>query len=218
MVRRAFTLIELLVVIAIIAILAALLFSVFAKAKASAKQTACLSNLKQIGTAVSLYMTDNDDLTPNMVDASDKYAPAIWNSQPQFQAMIANMPLIQEALGPYAKSSEIFHCPVDNGTAYLDSSPSIPLPSEPSLFKKYGCSYLMRTEITFKANSGTSIASPAETNFIFDAGGNWHTGGGPTQLGDFGRLRGYRYNVLYFDLHAKNVSHGRLQEAWATSL
>ena len=61
---RAFTLIELLVVIAIIAILAAILFPVFAQAKAAAKTTATLSNVKQLGTSVHLYAGDSDDRTP----------------------------------------------------------------------------------------------------------------------------------------------------------
>ncbi len=59
--NNAFTLIELLVVIAIIAILAAILFPVFAQAKAAAKSTATLSNLKQIGTAGQMYLGDYDD-------------------------------------------------------------------------------------------------------------------------------------------------------------
>ncbi|HTQ10747.1 MAG TPA: prepilin-type N-terminal cleavage/methylation domain-containing protein [Fimbriimonadaceae bacterium] len=60
--KKAFTLIELLVVIAIIAILAAILFPVFAQAKAAAKKTADLSNLKQLGTATLMYLQDYDDV------------------------------------------------------------------------------------------------------------------------------------------------------------
>jgi prepilin-type N-terminal cleavage/methylation domain-containing protein/prepilin-type processing-associated H-X9-DG protein len=60
--RKAFTLIELLVVIAIIAILAAILFPVFAQAKLSAKKSSDLSNLKQLGLASYMYLSDNDDL------------------------------------------------------------------------------------------------------------------------------------------------------------
>ncbi len=60
----AFTLIELLVVIAIIAILAAILFPVFAQARAKGRQAACLSNEKQIGTAIMMYAQDYDERMP----------------------------------------------------------------------------------------------------------------------------------------------------------
>ena len=62
--RNGFTLIELLVVIAIIAILAAILFPVFAQAREKARQAACQSNLKQIGTAVLMYVQDYDETMP----------------------------------------------------------------------------------------------------------------------------------------------------------
>src|SRR5436190_5033002 len=63
--RPAFTLIELLVVIAIIAILAAILFPVFAQARERARQTSCLSNIKQLGTALLMYVQDYDETLPH---------------------------------------------------------------------------------------------------------------------------------------------------------
>ncbi len=67
-VRRAFTLIELLVVIAIIAILAAILFPVFAQVREKGRQTACLSNMKQLGLAMVQYTIDYDESYPRQDD------------------------------------------------------------------------------------------------------------------------------------------------------
>jgi len=64
--QRAFTLIELLVVIAIIAILAAILFPVFAQARAAARQTSCLSNVKQVALGAMMYSQDYDETYPRM--------------------------------------------------------------------------------------------------------------------------------------------------------
>ena len=101
MIRKAFTLIELLVVIAIIAILAAILFPVFAQAKAAAKKTACLSNAKQIGTSLFLYAGDSDDVTPS-----------IWSGSGACQAN--GQGCSQEwwyGLVPYTKSIDLLYCP-----------------------------------------------------------------------------------------------------------
>ncbi|RYG46377.1 prepilin-type N-terminal cleavage/methylation domain-containing protein, partial [bacterium] len=72
--KRGFTLIELLVVIAIIAVLAAILFPVFAQAKEAAKKTACLSNLKQMGTAFALYLNDSEGVYPSCDNDKAKIA------------------------------------------------------------------------------------------------------------------------------------------------
>jgi prepilin-type N-terminal cleavage/methylation domain-containing protein/prepilin-type processing-associated H-X9-DG protein len=77
-VRRAFTLIELLVVIAIIAILAAILFPVFAQAKAAAKKTECISNVRQLGTATMMYLQDNDGYYPKRIDGTDNDGVDQW--------------------------------------------------------------------------------------------------------------------------------------------
>ncbi|PJB63475.1 MAG: hypothetical protein CO095_16425, partial [Armatimonadetes bacterium CG_4_9_14_3_um_filter_58_7] len=62
--RSGFTLIELLVVIAIISILAAILFPVFAKAREKARTASCQSNLKQLSTAMLMYVQDYDEVHP----------------------------------------------------------------------------------------------------------------------------------------------------------
>jgi len=79
--KRAFTLIELLVVIAIIAILAAILFPVFAQAKEAAKKTATLSNYKQHGVAVHIYLADSDDTFPLTAGMNEAIGILRWNYQ-----------------------------------------------------------------------------------------------------------------------------------------
>jgi prepilin-type N-terminal cleavage/methylation domain-containing protein/prepilin-type processing-associated H-X9-DG protein len=103
---RGFTLIELLVVIAIIAILAAILFPVFAKAREAARKAACISNLKQIGTALMLYAEDYDE---TMVSAPFANTPnglwgtPTWNQYGWGYALVT--------LDPYIKNVNVFACP-----------------------------------------------------------------------------------------------------------
>ncbi len=106
--HQGFTLIELLVVIAIIAILAAILFPVFARARAKARQTSCLSNMKQCVLAMLMYTNDNDGYMPGRTQtptgylyypqqcapylAADeiRYCSAVkggWGNQPHFPAI-----------------------------------------------------------------------------------------------------------------------------------
>ncbi|MBN9502227.1 MAG: hypothetical protein BGO01_19285 [Armatimonadetes bacterium 55-13] len=99
--RKAFTLIELLVVIAIIAILAAILFPVFAQAKAAAKNSADISNLKQSTLAVLMYSGDYDDMFPYALDN-------VWNSS---WAVITQ---------PYIKNFGVYRSPFDSNNKPAD--------------------------------------------------------------------------------------------------
>lgn len=110
---HAFTLIELLVVIAIISILAAILFPVFAQAREKARQTSCLSNLKQIGTAALMYCQDYEERTPRN-----------WYGDMGFEATTAQGDLPErykwmDALQPYVRNTQIFTCPSATQLPYI---------------------------------------------------------------------------------------------------
>jgi len=100
--KKGFTLIELLVVIAIIAILAAILFPVFAKAREKARQTVCLSNMKQLGMASNMYIQDWDETT--LLDADNMgYADKVYGLATCYFTV----------LEPYTKASKSWICPSD---------------------------------------------------------------------------------------------------------
>ena len=116
--RSAFTLIELLVVIAIIAILAAILFPVFAQAKAAAKKTADLSNIKQLATAVTLYANDNEDLNPleagmdqNGVWGEFNSVPADWTATLGQEQIDQSSGFALNTIQPYIKSRKVMEMP-----------------------------------------------------------------------------------------------------------
>ncbi|HCU34887.1 MAG TPA: hypothetical protein DGT21_05350 [Armatimonadetes bacterium] len=93
--RKGFTLIELLVVIAIIAILAAILFPVFARARAKARQASCLSNLKQLMLGCVMYAQDNDEMLNELYRLGGPYVYVPWTAQ----------------IEPYVKNTQLYICP-----------------------------------------------------------------------------------------------------------
>jgi len=105
---RGFTLIELLVVIAIIAILAAMLLPALAKAREKARQSNCISNLKQIGLAAFMYCDDNKEIYPNCTTYVNAATIGIGLS-PQVEEWYT-------LLRPYITDTKIMACPSVNTT------------------------------------------------------------------------------------------------------
>ncbi len=129
--KKGFTLIELLVVIAIIAILAAILFPVFAGAKAAAYKISCLSNLKQITLAAVMYQNDYDDMLPGAANSgAGAGLEGGWMFYSRFPADDGQTPAAyvpqQGSVYPYVKNAAIFVCPMDpkgkiSGNSYSDN-------------------------------------------------------------------------------------------------
>ena len=110
--RRGFTLIELLTVIAVIAVLAALLLPVLMRSRESARQSNCLSNLRQIGMAFEQYVSDWDEAFP-VPDASllpmDECAEVYEGHEP-----FNGVRTYGDQLLPYSKNGQIWRCPSDS--------------------------------------------------------------------------------------------------------
>lgn len=114
--KSGFTLIELLVVIAIIAILAAILFPVFSRARAKARQAGCLSDLKQIGLAFHMYAQDYDELLPFQAPSEFNWTYGwFWDPDDSVFGLgfRAKLGYVYGALNPYIKNAQIWFCPDD---------------------------------------------------------------------------------------------------------
>jgi len=217
--RGAFTLIELLVVIAIIAILAAILFPVFAQAKAAAKKTACTSNNKQLITAELMYMGDYDgaihELYPGgCVNLAGTIAPYTWMG----------------VLNSYVKNKDVFNCPAATNklTAFDFENRKwvgLGMNSYLGLYFNYYNAYKnpnacsgTATPTNYDARPVTDsvIEYPAETIFTVDSWNNTDTSGNTPRAAfvdpgyGIGRRFGLsdrhdgRSNINLLDGHAKN--------------
>lgn len=206
--RNAFTLIELLIVLSIVGILAALLFPVFATARAKARSASCASNLRQLGLAVHQYAQDYDDRLPEAVDPADKIFAIDYWAYPEFQAMIPSLPYIKDVLQPYTKQKELWHCLGDTGYDLYDATGQI-MNGRPTSYAAIGTSYFYRTQLTYDYMNPTvfapqrlgALADPTNTDVLYDAWG-WH--------GAVESLEQRRYNVLCADGHVKNIDRTKL--------
>jgi prepilin-type N-terminal cleavage/methylation domain-containing protein len=178
---HAFTLIELLVVIAIIALLAALIFPAFSRAKESGKGAACISNLRQIGIALQVYVQENNNRLPVMRDKS-------WtttNDLPSPDQVILNQ------LG----NIRVLLCPSDK----WPNGQQKPLPQlGETYFEQTGCSYSWNSLLNGEdADHLTALGlrfDPHQIPLMFDKE-------------TFHAARGVKkgVNYLYADSHIKNL-------------
>lgn len=191
--RRGFTLIELLVVIAIIAILAAILFPVFSRAREKARQTSCISNLKQIGLAMNMYAQDYDETFPTyyIYVPSLSYAERGWPRRIQ----------------PYVKNDQVFRCP----DVIPPSSDSVDL-----LRMGYGLAYpypggyvtplakyQRPAEQVLVVENGATLASEGKDEGRYYWHVNWPATGPYTWESRFCTRHNGSGNVLFVDGHVK---------------
>lgn len=175
--RRGFTLIELLVVIAIIAILAAILFPVFAKAREKARQAACLSNCKQLGTGMTMYEDDNDRYPQSMrtYPAGGRIPKCGWWGDPFTKtAQVPDVWYWQMMVYPYTKNTKIMRCPTGWAGTEIAGRPAYQIGN-------YGANARIivpftadavdpLNESTTKSLASNEIANIGDTYLFFDAG------------------------------------------------
>ncbi|HEY3781330.1 MAG TPA: prepilin-type N-terminal cleavage/methylation domain-containing protein [Fimbriimonadaceae bacterium] len=169
--KKAFTLIELLVVIAIIAILAAILFPVFSQAKEAAKKTSCLSNTKQMGVGLYLYLNDYDDSLPMANYPNNGSTSAFSYRAKGSSATSYPASNWADIIQPYVKNYQVFKCPDDASGPLVFSGSPVP---------GYPLSYALNMYIflglggfpTFAGTTGmamSSITAPSEKLFIVES-------------------------------------------------
>jgi prepilin-type N-terminal cleavage/methylation domain-containing protein/prepilin-type processing-associated H-X9-DG protein len=130
--NTGFTLIELLVVIAIIAILAAILFPVFAQARAKARQAACLSNLKQISTGLMMYTQDYDETLPgNELNTDPGIDRPLGFMEPPVPGIRASLRNWGRDVQPYLKNTQVYICPQTSPRSAVSNPPGT-TPGSPS--------------------------------------------------------------------------------------
>lgn len=199
--KSGFTLIEILVVIAIVVLLAALLFPVFQSVRARSRTTVCISNLKQLGLAISQYAADYDDRLPYAPNPSTKEVisrPQSYYGEP-LDSIAATLPDIRFALKPYGATPALFFCPSDHMSRLMfKGDPGF----KPTHFERWGSSYDYDDESGLNRKMLGSYRVPAQS-YLMDDGDEFH---GTSMDSGEPYAKGARLNVLFADMHVKTVN------------
>ena len=224
--RKGFTLIELLVVIAIIAILAAILFPVFQKVRENARATVCLSNMKQIGLALTQYTQDYDE---------KMFFRANWaNSRSGKVPTVPTVNTWWNQLLPYIKSDAVFVCPSDGNVTNPVGGPvtntNVDLNGQPMPRSYIACSSAESLAIN-------QIQDPVETMVITEKWGTDYTcsptgsscvtdswiepfngdmgvdATDPTRMFKTGNRHTGRLTCAFFDGHAKSYNMATIENS-----
>ena len=208
--RSGFTLIELLVVIAIIAILAAILFPVFARARAKAQQNTCLSNVKELALSMNMYVSDYDQMWPLF------YVSYCGTTVPSCNGMYNYW---WDDLIPYTKNAQIDACPTDSaagvGGSVGNTNDSDSKVWSGTLYVSYACNdYGLFTDGgTMLPTKDTSITQPSTTIELYDGSSIRPTlamaSGGP---GNISYRHNNAANFSFCDGHAKVLSPGAVDQ------
>jgi prepilin-type N-terminal cleavage/methylation domain-containing protein/prepilin-type processing-associated H-X9-DG protein len=216
--RRGFTLIELLVVIAIIAILAAILFPVFAQAREKARQATCMSNLKQLGPAFSMYLQDYDGSLPTLVNPRTEQ----WSCNAPHSAWFeyGGWPVV---VHPYVKNGGVYVCPSATPTPFWlcgagggGGDPTYRAALQAAAPR--GVTYVYRRGFSAApvtaghVLSETEFGRPAETFLLFEYA-SWHRDAATAVTKckiDYSKLA---LNCLFLDGHVKLIKSGQFRHA-----
>ena len=172
----AFTLIELLVVIAIISILASILFPAFAQARDKARQTSCVSNMKQIGTAMMMYVQDSDEQLPPVsgtatvgtVTYAQHWGVNLIGGENVSPSLVPAGVVVPGIIQPYIKNQQIFNC----------SSADRSDPTSAAVAYMYNDLAAAATDASFAAPSSSVLLSESST-----ASGSYNGDAAPLRLG-----------------------------------
>ena len=193
--RKGFTLIELLVVIAIIAILAAILFPVFARAREQARKSSCLSNIKQLGLGMLMYVQDYDERFPNgrAVAGSDDgnivHNGWAWMVDDNWRGQVPSQIFHRDIVDPYINNQQLWLCPSDDRSANWSS-------------------YNMKMWMYWNGPKMSQYTRPAECVMYHEEEANH---GDPVGVNSNDSRS--QHNVCFVDGHSKFINHSAYKQA-----